>query len=150
MTATSSRGEPFTDAQRAHLVLRLTLGLNILAHGVVRVGHPFAFAEALVHQLEKTVLPAWTIRPFALALPFAELLVGLAIVAGLRLRTALTAGGLLIAALTVGVCLNQDWEVAGLQLLYALAYFTLSSRAADARCTVDALLLREPRLARAR
>ncbi|MDF2696998.1 MAG: hypothetical protein K0S65_5381 [Labilithrix sp.] len=133
MTSTSPPGKLFTDAQRAHLVLRLTLGLNILAHGIVRVGHPVAFADALVHQLEKTLLPAWTIRPFALVL-----------------RTALTAGGLLIAALTVGVCLNQDWEVAGLQLLYALAYFTLSSRVAEARCTVDELWFREPRLARAR
>ncbi len=131
---------PWTDAQRAHLALRLTLGLNLAAHGVVRIGHPGAFADALVRDFQATILPALVVRPFGVVLPFVELLLGLAILLGLRLRATLTAGALLIAALMVGMCLKEAWEIVGVQLVYALLYFILASRAADARLVVDELL----------
>ena len=131
---------PWTDAQRAHLALRLTLGLNLAAHGVVRIGHAGAFADALVRDFQATILPAWTVRPFGLVLPFVELLLGLAVILGLRLRAALAAGALLIAALMVGLCLKEAWEIVGVQLVYALLYFILASRAADARLVIGDLL----------
>jgi hypothetical protein len=40
-------------------------------------------------------------------------------------RIALVAGALLIVALTFGSTLHQDWDVAGLQLIYAAVYFAL-------------------------
>ena len=40
-------------------------------------------------------------------------------------RVALVAGALLMAVLTLGSALHQDWDVAGLQLIYALVYFVL-------------------------
>ncbi|MFT3770319.1 MAG: DoxX family membrane protein [Minicystis sp.] len=134
LTAIVSR---WTDAQRAHLVLRLTLGVNIAAHGLSRIASPGAFADGLARDFQATWLPAWSVRTFALGLPFVELIVGLAILAGLRTRAALAAGGLVIAALTFGSCLRQAWELAGMQLLYALAYYVLAARAGDLRLTLD-------------
>jgi thiosulfate dehydrogenase [quinone] large subunit len=127
----------WTDAQRAHLVLRLTVGVNIAAHGLARVGHPGVFANALARDFQGTWLPAWGVRAFALVLPSVELLVGLALLAGVRTRAALAFGGAVIAALTFGSCLREAWEVAGLQLVYALAYYVLAARARDLRLTVD-------------
>lgn len=127
----------WTDAQRAHLILRVTLGLNIATHGLARIGHPAAFADALVRDFQTTWLPAWSVRAFALPLPFLELAVGLAVLIGLRTRAALAVGGAMIAALTFGACLRESWEIAGLQVVYALAYYVLAARAGDLRFAVE-------------
>lgn len=131
---------PWTDAQRAHLVLRLTLGANILVHGLVRIAHPGAFADATVRDFAQTPLPEWLVHLFALTVPPAELLIGLGVLLGLWLRSAVMLGGLLIAALMFGTCLRQAWEIAGIQLIYALAYYILAIRASDARLGLDGLL----------
>ncbi|WP_338864136.1 DoxX family membrane protein [Myxococcus stipitatus] len=128
------------DRHLAHGVLRLVLGLNIAVHGGVRVGAPGAFADTLAQGFTGTVLPDWSVRAFALGLPFVELGIGLGILLGLRLRASLVAGGLVIAMLTFGESLRQQWSTVGLQLSYALAYFVLLLRAADARFTVDGWL----------
>ncbi len=138
--ASTSAVASFTDAQLAHLVLRVTLGLNMAAHGAVRVGHVSDFAAALVRDFSATVLPSWSVSAFATVLPFAELAIGVGILAGVRLRATLTAGGLLLAALMFGSCLRQAWEIVGIQLIYALTYYVLLTRAADAR-----LVLGRPR-----
>ena len=63
--------------------------------------------------------------PFATVLPFAESVIGLMILLGFQTRTALIAGALMIAALTFGTMLRQDFTIAWLQLDYALAFFVL-------------------------
>ncbi|QSQ13470.1 DoxX family membrane protein [Myxococcus landrumensis] len=133
-------GARLEDRHLAHGVLRLVLGLNIAVHGAVRVSAPGAFADTLVQGFAGTLLPGWSVRVFALGLPFIELGVGLAILLGVRLRASLVAGGLVIAMLTFGESLRQQWSTVGLQLGYALAYFVLLLRAADARFTVDGWL----------
>lgn len=132
--------QAWEDRQLAHGVLRLVLGTNIAVHGLVRVGAPGRFADTLAQGFAATSLPEWSVRAFAMALPFLELAVGLCILLGFRLRLALVLGGALIAALTLGESLRQEWSTVGLQLVYALAYSVLLSRAADARLTVDGLL----------
>ncbi|APR76118.1 Hypothetical protein A7982_01465 [Minicystis rosea] len=131
---------PWTDAQRAHLGLRLTLGVNLAAHGLARVGHAGAFAEGLVRDFQSTWLPGWSVSAFALGLPFVELVIGVLVLVGLRTRAALFAGSAVITALTFGSCLRQAWEMAGAQLVYALAYYVLAARAGDLRLTVDGWL----------
>jgi|APLak6261679142_1056127.scaffolds.fasta_scaffold00011_9 thiosulfate dehydrogenase [quinone] large subunit len=127
----------WTDAERAHAVLRLTLGLNIAIHGLVRVGHPLEFADALVAGFSQTPLPALSVKAFAVGLPFLETAIGLAVLLGWRFRAALMLGGVVLASLTAGACLKQDWEIAGLQLIYALVYFALTLRAGDLRLALD-------------
>ena len=130
----------WTDAQRAHIVLRVTLGINIAVHGLVRVAHSGSFAEGMVRDFASTPLPGWSVWAFGAVLPTAELVIGLAVLLGAKLRAALFLGALLIAALMLGTCLRQQWEVAGIQMLYALIYFVLATRADDARFSIDALL----------
>jgi thiosulfate dehydrogenase (quinone) large subunit len=80
------------------------------------------FADALVPAFQHAPLPVGLVRLFALALPWAESIVGLLVLVGIRTRFALVAGSLLILTLTFGATLNQDWESAGLQLIYATVY----------------------------
>lgn len=102
---------PLTDAQRAHLGLRLVLGLNIFMHGAVRFGHLSKFVDGVVQ--------------------------------GFRFREATLAGFALIAALTFGTCLREQWDIAGLQLIYALAYFALTLHASHLRYAVDGRVARQ-------
>lgn len=118
-----------TDArtkQFGYLVLRLCLGMNIAMHGISRLlaGEP-GFGFALAKQFQNTFLPVWSVRAFGFTLPWVEAAIGILLLAGLVTRAALLAGGFVIAILTFGVCLLQQWDVAGIQLIYALAFAAL-------------------------
>jgi len=80
------------------------------------------------------------VRLFALALPWAESIVGLLVLVGIRTRFVLVAGSLLILTLTFGATLNQDWESAGLQLIYATVYASLLAFRNYNTFSVDELL----------
>jgi thiosulfate dehydrogenase [quinone] large subunit len=114
------------DAALAYFLLRVTIGTNTFMHGLSRIlAGPSHFADALVPTFQHTPLPSGFVRLFALALPCAESIVGLLVLVGIRTRLALVAGALLILTLTFGATLNQDWESAGLQLIYATVYALL-------------------------
>jgi thiosulfate dehydrogenase (quinone) large subunit len=113
-----------SDLVWAYTILRLSFGANIMLHGVSRLlaGHA-AFLAYLTHYFEKTPLvPASLLPSFAWVLPPVETLLGLLLVLGLWTRFALIAGALVLAMLVVGTNLAQDWNVAGLQLIYAFLY----------------------------
>jgi len=136
-----------SDRALAHTALRILLGVNIAAHGLARIGHLGAFSNELVRQFAATPLPAFAVRAFGLVLPPAELLIGSTLLLGIALRSTLIAAALLMTALTFGTCLRQQWDVAGLQLIYALAYSWLLAHLHDAWLTLDGLrrLSRRPR-----
>ncbi|HVB87202.1 MAG TPA: DoxX family membrane protein [Candidatus Dormibacteraeota bacterium] len=121
--AASSAGR---DYSVAYALLRATLGMNIAMHGFSRI---FAgvggFAAGLEKQFAATPLPHIAVAAFAHALPWAEAAIGLLILFGVATRVALILGALLILVLTFGTNLHQDWNVAGLQLIYAVAYALL-------------------------
>ena len=112
-----------TDLRLAYGLLRLILGMNIAVHGVSRINMGVrSFAEGLVPLFAKTPLPPGTVYAYAAALPFAEAAIGLFVLVGFESRYAYVLGLLLILSLTFGATLRQDWESAGLQLIYALTY----------------------------
>jgi thiosulfate dehydrogenase [quinone] large subunit len=111
----------------AYGIFRFTFGLNIMMRGVVRIalGLP-AFQNYMVTQFKDVpAMPHAFLILFASVLPFAETLIGLCILLGLQTRVALVAGALMIAALTFGTMLRQDFTIAWLQLDYAVAFFIL-------------------------
>ncbi|UJR84744.1 DoxX family membrane protein [Sandaracinus amylolyticus] len=128
---------PWSDAALAHLALRGVVGVNLLGHGLARAGSASTFADALVRDFAETWLPSALVWPFALVLPFVELGLGAAILIGLRLRASLLVASALMASLTFGMCLRQQWEAVGLQLIYAIAYALLLAGAQHARGTID-------------
>lgn len=128
------------DVAIAYLLLRAILGLNIFVHGVSRLlAGPAQFAASLVSMFGKTPLPSWSVHAFGLILPWVEALLGLLLLIGWRTREALIGGSLLIFVLTFGSTLRQDWESAGLQLIYAGVYAALLSGRAKNIYSVDSL-----------
>lgn len=111
------------DLSLAYVLLRITLGINIALHGISRiVAGPASFASSLTKEFSSTVLPHFAVRGFGYALPWLEALIGLLILFGALTRVALIAGALLIFLITFGSTLHQDWDIAGLPLIYALVY----------------------------
>lgn len=110
----------------AYSLLRATLGLNILMHGISRLwAGPGKFVAGLLVMFHSTPLPETLVRVFGYTLPWLEASVGLLVLLGLWTRYALAAGSLLILVLTFGTTVRQDWETAGLQLNYALVFAAL-------------------------
>jgi thiosulfate dehydrogenase [quinone] large subunit len=89
------------DRAIAYGILRLTLGINILLHGVQRFPVWGAFATGVVRQFHG-ILPAPLVAPYAYALPAVEAVTGALLVVGLFQRPALIAGALFMASLTFG------------------------------------------------
>jgi thiosulfate dehydrogenase [quinone] large subunit len=133
----------YSDAVIAYTILRLSFGVNIMLHGVSRLlaGHA-AFLAYLTHYFEKTPLVSASILPmFATVLPPVETALGLLLLLGVGTRFSLIAGSLVMAALVFGTNLAQDWNVAGLQLIYCfIYYYLLAHRRELNRVSIDALI----------
>jgi thiosulfate dehydrogenase [quinone] large subunit len=113
------RGFEMRDETLAYALLRVTVGLNFMMHGVSRLlAGPALFTEKLVTQFAHSPLPGWSVQAFASALPFVEGILGLLLLLGLRTKWVLVALGLVMLTLTFGTTLLQDWSGAGAQLLY--------------------------------
>jgi thiosulfate dehydrogenase (quinone) large subunit len=122
----------------AYLLLRLTLGVNILMHGLARILSGLSsFAAGMTKQFASTPLPASLVRAFAVTLPWSELGIGIAILLGLWTRFALALGALEIVVLTFGIALTQNWSVAGIQMTYAIVYAILLAFAEYNRWSLD-------------
>jgi thiosulfate dehydrogenase [quinone] large subunit len=133
----------YSDAVIAYTILRLSFGANIMLHGVSRLlaGHA-AFLAYLTHYFEKTpLIPASFLPIFATVLPPVETGLGLLLLLGVGTRFSLIAGSLVMAALVFGTNLAQDWNVAGLQLIYCFIYYYLLAHRRDLnRVSLDALI----------
>src|SRR5271168_4318404 len=116
-----------TDERIAYAFLRFVLGLNICFHGVSRLlSDHAAFLAYLDRSMVHAVLvPKASLPVLAAVLPWMEAIVGLFLLLGLLTRFALVAGSALMVLLMAGATLAKEWDIAGLQLIYCLAYFVL-------------------------
>ena len=119
------KGSSGLDAALGYAILRLTLGLDCLFHSATRWAHIGEFAQKLAGQFPGTLLPSWSVRWFATAIPAWEPIVGVLLLIGFCTRYALVAGGLLIAALVFGSALLGDFTALAEQLIYAVIFFIL-------------------------
>jgi thiosulfate dehydrogenase [quinone] large subunit len=138
MTRSTNREK---DAALGYLWLRATIGTNIFDTWTKpHTGWSVPLRRRACSCVSACTLPASFVRLFALALPWAESIVGMLMLLGIRTRFALVAGSLLILTLTFGATLNQDWESAGLQLIYATVYASLLAFRHYNALSVDELL----------
>lgn len=129
------------DVTLSYALLRVTLGANICMHGVVRWSKGLSFfAASLTAMFQKTLLPSWTVYSFGYILPVIEALLGFALLIGIQTRRVLVAGAFVMLLLTFGSTLREDWQVAGLQLIYSLTYVILLAGARFDRHGVSAWL----------
>lgn len=110
----------------AYSLLRIALGVNLAGHGFVRILNGVGlFATTTASHLSKSLLPHGFIIGFAYVIPFIEAALGLGLIFGLLTRITLICGAVFMMGLTIGVTSNQQWDVAGQQLLYSLVFFVL-------------------------
>jgi len=145
MHAFEAGREERRDFSIAYALLRITLGINIALHGITRItAGQGTFVAELTRQFQATVLPHFAVQIFGYVLPWAEAIIGLLVLFGTITQAALIAGALLMAVLTFGTALRQDWNVAGLQLIYAVVYFLLIAGRRYNWLSLDRLLSSRP------
>jgi len=113
-----------SDAVVAYTILRISFGINFMLHGVSRLLADHAnFVAYVNHYFEHTpLMPRAALVAFTAVLPPVEATLGLLLVVGLATRFSLVAGGLTMTALVFGTNLAQDWNNAGLQLIYCFIF----------------------------
>jgi len=131
------------DTSLAYAIFRLTFGVNICFRGVARISvlGLDTFAGGMMKQFSATWFPPFFIDTFAHTLPWIETALGLMLIFGLGTRLALIVGGLMMAALTFGTMFLQDFNLAWLQLTYAIAFFLLLATRSWNALSLDAMLL---------
>ena len=108
----------------AVLLLRIVTGINFFMHGAVRVlGDYSGFATAMVDDFSDTFLLPFSVKLLAYLIPIIELIVGIILITGIKLRLGLVLGFLLIGVLIFGMSLLQEWGVVGSQMIYVLSLF---------------------------
>ena len=138
-----SQGSPDwrSDTAIAYAILRLTFGVNLCFRGVVRitVNGLDNFAGGLTGMFESTWFPAIAVTSFGYVTPIVETLMGLALIVGLFTRPALIVGGLMMTALTFGTMFLENFDLAWLQLTYALVFFILLASRSWNTISLDSL-----------
>lgn len=108
----------------AYLTARLCVGVSMLAHGLVRLPKLSGFSHWMVGQFAHSILPETLVRPFSYALPFAELVTGVLLIAGLFTRQGLVLGCGIMMVLIFGSGMIEDWNAIPSQLIHA-AFFSV-------------------------
>jgi thiosulfate dehydrogenase [quinone] large subunit len=127
----------------SYAVLRFTLGITFLFHGITRFVSGWAgFADQMVQSFQHTFLPEFMVRPFALSVPPVEAILGTLLCLGLFTRWTLIAGGLWMIALVFGTTIRQDYTTVAIQLLYGLLFFVLQVWEPSNRISLDAFISR--------
>ncbi len=130
-----------SDKSIAYLLLRLALGVNLAGHGFIRFYNGVGgFASGIAEHMAKSPLPHGFVLAFGYAIPAIEVLLGIALSLGIGTRIALAFGAAFMISLTAGVTLNQQFDVAGLQLTYSLAFFALLFLCEHNALSLDAAL----------
>jgi thiosulfate dehydrogenase (quinone) large subunit len=126
-----------------YFILRLSLGVDMLMHYVVRTwGISKDFVPVTEKMFVGNLLPMSWVHTFLTILPYFEGVLGVLLILGLLSRWAITAEGLLITVLLFGTALRSDWTIVSHQMIYLLFVFILLAVEQYDYFSIDALLAR--------
>jgi len=129
-----------------YFILRLSLGVDMLMHYVVRTwGVSKDFVPVTEKMFVGNLLPMSWVHYFLTYLPYFEGLLGVLLIVGLWSRWAITAEGLLVTVLLFGTAIRSDWTVVSHQMIYILFVFFLLAVEDCDYFSVDAWLARRRR-----
>jgi thiosulfate dehydrogenase [quinone] large subunit len=129
-----------------YFILRLSLGVDMLMHYVVRTwGVSKDFVPVTEKMFEGNLLPMSWVHTFLTILPYFEGLLGVLLILGLLSRWAITAEGLLVTVLMFGTALRSDWTVVSHQMIYILFVFILLALEQYDYFSLDAFFARRRR-----
>lgn len=104
----------------AYTLARLPIGLSFLGHGLVRLPKLNQFVNGMQKGFEATYLPTEIVKPFAFVLPFLELLLGMAILIGFKMKKTAILGVILVCLLIFGSSFQQNWSAIAIQMFYGI------------------------------
>ncbi|MAD40979.1 MAG: DoxX family protein [Arcobacter sp.] len=110
----------------AYLILRLTMGVNMLTHGIARMLNLDGFNSWMIGKFSNTILPEFMVSIASYMIPFSEFILGILLIFGLFTSRVYLLGGLLIVFLVFGSGLQENWNVMSSQMIYAVFFFILS------------------------
>jgi thiosulfate dehydrogenase [quinone] large subunit len=122
----------------AYSILRVTIGGVFLFYGVGKFVVGVAVtAKWFLDGFAKTWLPPGSVYAFSVALPFLEVTIGVLLILGLFTRLAAAVGGVLIAALTIGLTIKGSSQDVAMNMGYAVALFILLHQVEDNEFSID-------------
>ncbi|HJQ69937.1 MAG TPA: MauE/DoxX family redox-associated membrane protein [Blastocatellia bacterium] len=129
-----------TRREIAYALLRVTVGLMFLFFGIGKFTAGIGNFAANLQQNFAGKLPSFLLTPFAYALPFAEVVIGLLLLLGLLSVFGMMLGGVLMIALTFGMVLQGQAATVANNVFYAVVFFLLLWLAEYNRFSLDRLL----------
>ncbi|HEX5735994.1 MAG TPA: MauE/DoxX family redox-associated membrane protein [Blastocatellia bacterium] len=129
-----------TRREIAYALLRITMGLMFLTFGIEKFAAGIGNFAAGLQQGFAGKLPSFLLTPFAYALPFAEVVIGLLLLLGLLNVFGLILGGVLMIALTFGMVLQGQAATVANNVFYGVVIFLLLWFADYNRFSLDRLL----------
>lgn len=109
----------------AYLLVRLTIGMSMFGHGLVRIPKLAVFSDGMVANFEGSLLPVMLIWPFSVTLPFLEFIIGLFLLIGLKTKFFARAGGILMVILIFGTSMIENWSSLPSQMIHASFFILL-------------------------
>jgi uncharacterized membrane protein YphA (DoxX/SURF4 family) len=85
------------------LVLRLYIAGLFVYAGMYKINYAAEFAETIASY---RMVPYWAVNFMAVTMPWIELISGILLICGIRVRSAAVVAGALLAAFTLGIAVN--------------------------------------------
>ncbi|MCD4721656.1 MAG: DoxX family membrane protein [Desulfobacula sp.] len=89
------------------LVLRLYIAWLFIDAGMYKINYTAEFAETIASY---RMAPYWAVNFMAITMPWIELVCGILLVCGIRVRSSIVIAGLFLAIFTVGIAVNLVWD----------------------------------------
>jgi thiosulfate dehydrogenase [quinone] large subunit len=121
------------DLPLAYLLVRVTMGFHMIAHGGVRLPILSQFAAATrknfagVHLLGLPLFPDWLVTIICYAIPPVEFAIGILLVVGFKTRLATIIGNLLMLVLMFGTVAQKNFATAHVMWWYVLIFAALGA-----------------------
>ena len=89
------------------LLLRIYMAGLFVYAGMVKINYTAEFAETIASY---RMVPYWAVNAMAIVMPWIELISGILLICGIRVRSALVVIGSLLVMFTVGIAVNLIWQ----------------------------------------
>lgn len=129
-----------TPQQTAFALLRITMGINFLGHGLVRFSKLNGFRDWMVTSFKDSLIPSFAVSIWGTVLPFVEFGIGLLLILGLFTYRASITGAIVIIFLLFGSTLIENWDWAGMQMIYGLFFYFLITNTEKNSWSIDNLI----------
>ena len=121
------------DLPVAYLMVRVTMGFHMIAHGAVRLPILSQFAAdtrksfAGVNLLGLPLFPDWLVTMICYTIPPVEFVIGLLLAVGFKTRLASIAGNLLLVVMMFGTVAQKNFATAHIMWWYVLIFAVLGA-----------------------